>query len=208
MNFMQIDSKMITTELTSKGIAICFASSLFWALKLLRSVCICLSSVTEKLSLSSAVRLAFEMHSMVLQVFSPWFLSACMNSACVTRATWQTVTVWCAFKGSGLRFQNNIWSAKLFGASLLSGAVPTSPTLKALNILSLWDLAVDTNRGHMSFKKQMCAFLWQDTGSSLPCSMLYLIFSEELRFLWPIEHMLLGCHCACVYYQPTSGERD
>lgn len=70
---MQMGSKTITTELTSKGIAICFASSVFWALKLLGSVCICLSSVTEKLSLSSAVRLAFKRHSMVLQVSSPWF---------------------------------------------------------------------------------------------------------------------------------------
>lgn len=172
-------------RLTSEGIAICFASfettqiSMHLSLQCHRGACHCLPQCGWLLK-----------HiPWVCRFLPPGFSSACDSMMCIQGGC-QTF--------SRLRLQKSIRSAKLSGASSLSGAVLASPTLKALNILRLWNLAVDTNRGRMSFKKQMCAFLWQDTGSSLPRSVLYLMFSEESRFLRSIEHMLLGCHCACV----------
>lgn len=100
----------------------------------------------------------------------------------------------------GLRLQKNIVSANIFGASTVSGV---APALKALKFFKrgLWN--------YVFYEAQACIVVGSpDMGDSPTYLVLYLIFSEVLRFLWPIGHMFMGIFFLVVCCQPTSWRRD
>lgn len=120
--------------------------------------------------------------------FPPSFFSPQIPpNACVTRATWQSVMVWCAIKVvirciSGWGVRKTLCRPTYF--------VP--PQYQAW--LPHWKQSFSSEAyGTMSFKKYKHIVVGSpDMGGSLTYLVLYLIFSKVLRFLWPIGHMFMG----------------
>lgn len=143
---------------------------------------------------------------MVLHIFPPHFFPARIPPIpCVTRATWQTVMVWCAIKMvvrciSGWGFRTYL--------VLVSGV---APTLKALKLFKrgLWNLVQDTNREVCLFRSTGMHYCGQPRHGRFPYvigALLYFLRVIEI-FMTNWAHVY-GDFFDCVCCQPTSGRID